>query len=326
MGIKASIIIPVYNVEKYLKECLDSISLQTYSDWECILVDDGSKDSSGAICDSYAERDSRFVVIHKQNEGVSCARNTGLDSAKGEWVVFVDSDDIIQKNYLEELKKGTENNADFVFSGYTKFQDGHIYDKVTFKPGLFVINQFDRIIPSLVRLGTPWAKAYKRDIIEREHLRFDRKLSVSEDRLFMYSYLVNISSICILDIADYFYRYYSGSISFKRRKPEEYIYRFDTLGEKALLILSRWKLSLRSFYPFIDIHLQMEQDIIDKIGLSYLLENSEIAHNADYYGINKAPLFDRIRVYRNMGIKKLLVYKNKWSLYRRINNQVKRID
>ena len=94
---KISIIVPVYKVEKYLNRCLDSIIAQTFSAWECILVDDGSPDKSGIICDEYVARDSRFVVIHQENAGVSFARNAGLDIAQGEYICFVDSDDWVEQ-------------------------------------------------------------------------------------------------------------------------------------------------------------------------------------------------------------------------------------
>ena len=90
-----SIIVPVYNVEDYIRPCLDSILAQTYTNFEAILVDDGSKDGSGSVCDEYAEKDSRFIVVHKENGGVSSARNKGLEIAKGEYIAFVDSDDWI---------------------------------------------------------------------------------------------------------------------------------------------------------------------------------------------------------------------------------------
>lgn len=98
---KISIIVPVYNVEKYIRRCLDSIAGQTFTDWECICVDDGTPDASGKICDEYAQKDGRFVVIHKENGGVSSARNVGLDVAKGEYVTFCDSDDWVEKEMLE---------------------------------------------------------------------------------------------------------------------------------------------------------------------------------------------------------------------------------
>ena len=97
-----SIVIPVYNVAPYLRECLDSLLAQTCADWEAVCVDDGSTDSSGAILDEYAANDSRFVVVHQENRGVSAARNKGLDIAKGEWLVFLDGDDAASIQLIEE--------------------------------------------------------------------------------------------------------------------------------------------------------------------------------------------------------------------------------
>ena len=98
-----SVIVPVYNTEKYLHRCVDSILAQTFTDFELLLIDDGSTDSSGAICDESAQKDSRVRVFHKENGGVSSARNLGLDKAKGKWVTFVDSDDWIKESFLNKL-------------------------------------------------------------------------------------------------------------------------------------------------------------------------------------------------------------------------------
>ena len=98
-----SVIVPVYNVESFLSECVDSILAQTFGDFECILVDDGSPDGCPAICDAFAERDGRIRVIHKQNTGFSGSRNSGMDIARGDWIAFIDSDDIVCETYLEEL-------------------------------------------------------------------------------------------------------------------------------------------------------------------------------------------------------------------------------
>ena len=109
---KVSVIVPVYNVEKYLKQCLDSIVDQTLEDLEIVLVDDGSVDSSGTICDEYAKKDARIKVIHKKNGGLSDARNVAIDIAKGEYITFVDSDDYVTDDYVESLYKLlVENNA-----------------------------------------------------------------------------------------------------------------------------------------------------------------------------------------------------------------------
>lgn len=101
---KVSIIVPVYKAEKYLNRCIDSILAQTFTDWELLLIDDGSTDRSGDICDEYAKKDTRIRVFHKENGGVSSARNLGLDSAQGEWVTFIDADDYILPDFLVQSK------------------------------------------------------------------------------------------------------------------------------------------------------------------------------------------------------------------------------
>lgn len=106
---KLSVIVPIYNVEPYLRQCLDSIVNQTYRNLEIILVDDGSPDNCGAICDEYAEKDERIFVVHKQNGGLSAARNDGIARATGEWITFVDSDDWCDTDYYEQLFKALEN-------------------------------------------------------------------------------------------------------------------------------------------------------------------------------------------------------------------------
>ena len=113
---KVSIIVPVYNTEKYLRRCLDSIAAQTFTDWECICVDDGSPDAGGAMLDAYARRDARFRVIHQENGGVSRARNAGLDAARGEWIAFVDSDDWVEKLYITDV----EDEADLFRVGLSR--------------------------------------------------------------------------------------------------------------------------------------------------------------------------------------------------------------
>lgn len=109
-----SIIVPVYNVDAYLKQCIDSILNQKYENFELLLVDDGSTDKSGDICDVYGKRDKRVRVFHKKNGGVSSARNVGLDNAKGDWIAFVDSDDIVTPSYLSGLYSDVKSDVDLV--------------------------------------------------------------------------------------------------------------------------------------------------------------------------------------------------------------------
>ena len=122
-----SVIVPIYNVEEYLEKCLDSIINQTYKNLEIILVDDGSPDKCPQICDEYAKKDDRIVVIHKENGGVSSARNLGLDIAKGEFITFVDSDDWIDETMYEKMMlKQAEENLDLVFTRYKTIKNGSI--------------------------------------------------------------------------------------------------------------------------------------------------------------------------------------------------------
>ena len=120
-----SVIVPVYKVERYLHECVHSLLAQTFSDIEVILVDDGSPDGCGAICDAYAKSDSRVCVIHQKNGGLSCARNTGIAHARGEYLCFVDSDDYVAPDYCETLYAMLkDSDCDFSVCGVCRFQDG----------------------------------------------------------------------------------------------------------------------------------------------------------------------------------------------------------
>ena len=114
---KISVIIPVYNAEKYLRRCVDSILAQIFTDFELLLIDDGSKDKSGVICDEYAKKDNRVKVFHKENGGVSSARNLGLDNARGEWIGFIDSDDMVKPEYLDGLIR-YQSRSSLVVGGY----------------------------------------------------------------------------------------------------------------------------------------------------------------------------------------------------------------
>lgn len=122
---KISVIVPVYNVEKYLRKCVDSILSQTFTDFELLLIDDGSKDHSGEICDEYALQDDRVKVFHKENGGVSSARNLGIDVAKGEWITFVDADDYIAENLLQSLCN-IDSNVDIAFTGCTLIEGNNV--------------------------------------------------------------------------------------------------------------------------------------------------------------------------------------------------------
>ena len=166
-----SVIIPVFNVERYLDECIQSVINQTYTDWECILVDDGSTDGSGDICDEWARRNKRVRVVHQINGGVSKARNRGVEEAKCEYIVFVDSDDTIGVEHLWELANAPE--ADLVVSGIRQYcQNGQNNDTKPSVSKTFVLNKgsladFVDLNDKFLLYG-PVAKLYKTSIM-REH-------------------------------------------------------------------------------------------------------------------------------------------------------------
>lgn len=202
-----SIIVPVYNKEKYLSECVDSILRQNFKDFELILVDDGSKDSSWNIIKEYADKDKRVVPIHQENAGVSAARNTGLDHACGKWICFVDADDYLPKNGLKILVEHAEEcDADIINGNATRVEDNKQFKIFNFKDE--VVN--GNIYPRLVHFA-PWAQLFKRNIIEAHHLRYVRGLAYSEDNVFILHYSLYASSIEFVNQSVYNYRINSDS-------------------------------------------------------------------------------------------------------------------
>ncbi len=207
-----SIIIPVYNVAPYLRECLDSVLAQTCPDWEAICVDDGSTDASGAILDEYAARDARFRVIHQPNAGVSAARNRALENAQGEWIVFLDSDDVLYKHTLEVVGLAIDDKDDFSFVHYRSVD---FVEQATFESLDFVsilktketINVSRHLDADAFMWGF-WTNAYKKEVLK--NLRFP-DLSIGEDRVFYYSVLERSRFVCVLDIPLYGYRIRKGS-------------------------------------------------------------------------------------------------------------------
>lgn len=208
-----SVIVPVYNVEKYLGECVDSILNQTYTNIEVILIDDGSKDNSGVICNQYEKKDNRVKVIRKTNEGVSSARNLGIAEAKGEWISFVDSDDWIEPNYLEELlKSAKENGAEIAMCGYNRVT-GEKKESINSLGKVFTLNRREYIIKLLnpqTGYGFCHMKIFKAECIK--NTVFDTTLKVGEDVLFNEQVSENITSICIVEKNLYNYRINSNSV------------------------------------------------------------------------------------------------------------------
>jgi len=206
MAVKYSIIVPIFNAEKYLDRCVGSILSQTYVNWELILVDDGSSDNSGKICDEYAMNDSRIMVFHQTNTGPGAARNVGLSHASGQYILFIDSDDWVESTFLEEYAKITESE-DLVYQGYVgEFTDGRSVVHADWQMD-------ERDIPKAImslwqrdNFGYTWMKRYKRSIIEENQIRFDTKIFFREDTVFTAQYCRYCSSIRVLPVALYHYQ------------------------------------------------------------------------------------------------------------------------
>ncbi len=226
-----SIIIPVYKVEDYLRECLDSVLAQTYTNFEVICVNDGSPDNCLNILKEYEQKDKRIRVISQANSGISVARNTGLDNAKGEYITFIDSDDKVAPEFLESMVSHMDE-ADCVEVGIIYFKDesellqsktrGVWFDKYLFnKSGIFDIK------PSLFKYlyMAVWNRLFKREIIEKYNLRFLENIWM-EDNHFSYSYLFHCKKIYEVGKKYYFYRNRDGSVCNVKRPVENY---FDEL-------------------------------------------------------------------------------------------------
>lgn len=194
-----TIIIPVYNTEKYLNRCLDSVINQTYKNLEIICINDGSKDNSLNILNEYVKKDSRIKVITQENQGVSKARNTGIEISKGKYLTFIDSDDWIEPNMIEEILKTAQNDySDIVIcSHYDVFVERKKPYQYKTKETYFEYDSADGYIKEIIYFPVvPWGKLFKKDFIK--DMRFDENLTISEDRLFWYNLLYLTPSITLL--------------------------------------------------------------------------------------------------------------------------------
>ena len=208
---KISVIVPVYNAEKYLHRCVDSILAQTFPDFELLLIDDGSMDKSGEICDDYGEKDERVSVFHKLNGGVSSARNLGLDKAKGEWITFIDADDYVSVDYFDSI---AEQSADLiVLHNRIIYEDGSSHEEAIPTQNIFgkdKVNEFLKRNLLFMIMRAPWGKLFRHSLIG--NIRFDNTLRLGEDTVWVNHYLRNCNSISVSEVGTYFY--FETNISF----------------------------------------------------------------------------------------------------------------
>ncbi len=221
-----SIIVPIYNVEQYLRQCIESLITQTYCNIEIILVDDESPDNSPIICDEYANQDDRIKVIHKVNGGVSSARNVGIECAHGEWITFVDGDDYLEEFIIEKAMKTLKNSdcaekdVPLVQWNYSILKKG----KIEKQSNLYIKNMNKELLYAfaigsiftnqevqLKGLGCPWGKLFSSTVLKKNEIRFDEKIYMAEDRLFVWQYLKYLTNLIVVNENGYLYRIHSES-------------------------------------------------------------------------------------------------------------------
>jgi len=239
---KFSVIVPIYNVEDFLPECIESVLAQTYTDFELILVDDGSPDRCGDICDDYAAKDSRIRVIHKKNGGLSDARNAGLDQAEGDYIYFLDGDDTVLPQLLEKTVSAMDSGMDL-----TVFRFQNLKPDQTVEPGrdleerIYTLSSVEdryTFVQSVLlpcRIGWEvWARVFRRALIEKYGIRFaDNRKIFAEDLYFSLCYCAHVDSVVCLDEILYNYRQRENSIMGVQKKHNN-IGRINELGKAVL--------------------------------------------------------------------------------------------
>lgn len=292
-----SIIVPVYNVEQYLSKCLDSIINQTYKNLEIILIDDGSTDKSGEICDKYKDEDSRIKVIHKINAGVSAARNDGIDIAEGTYVTFVDSDDWIEEDYINlAIACLTKYRPDILINNYKRYNKNNS-NYVNMEPIFFDKQEalFEMIRGKHFN-WSPVATFYSTKICKLN--KFDSNINYGEDLLFKYNFIKNSKNILYVPLVKYFYtnRETSACNSYAIDKKMDDLYVMEYIMEKEK----------------------------NKIG-NILMENEYLPRLISRYKIlklNDSYIYKELKTVLNNKIKRMLVAKF-FSMHISIKNKVK---
>ncbi len=241
---KVSVIVPVYKAEKWLHRCVDSILAQTMKDFELLLIDDGSPDKSGEICDEYAAKDSRIRVFHKENGGVSSARNLGLDNVLGKYIIFIDSDDWVSVNYIQDLYKYKDVDA-LIYQGHISVKNDKIVSINSFDEKEYVGENFIDFF-SIPVYGFSWGKIFSSDIVLRNNIRFNENLTLWEDNIFVYEYISYVNKVRFVSEVNYFYQNTENSLTKYTRSPKECYLYYDRLSK----IFSKYKIFVRDKYHY----------------------------------------------------------------------------
>lgn len=305
-----SIIVPVYNASATIKCCIESVLSQTYTNFELVIVDDGSTDDSLAICEKFAMSDSRIIVRHQENKGVSAARNFGITLCNGEWISFLDSDDYFGESFLEDLITES-SDCDLIIGGYKKkyIKTNQVLQGIQF-PNKNIDMDDDCVSfwDYVLIYGTPWGKLFKSEIIKQHHITFPTDYSLHEDHIFFYEFLKNTNRIKLSDKNGYFYVNY-GTATLSRNSSVD-----PNLKWNAYLHLSeKLKDIIRKFNLKNDC-LPLTQNFIIRLYISAVINSyKRKIYNSEYIIPNKE-IRIRIRTFhkplsiKGFAIKYILVY------------------
>lgn len=296
-----SIIIPVYNSESYIEACIRSVLLQNYSNWELLLINDGSKDNSGIICQEFSKKDSRIKYIENINQGVSTTRNIGIDHAKGKWIVFIDSDDLVSPEYLNHL---LEDNKDDIYThtiqgfkcidengSLSRWMDidynGEECNITEIEPYLSKYNLLNRV--------QVWGKLFSTEIIKKNNLHFNPNISIGEDAIFSHKYLLLSQKIRLYKYSDYLYR-------------NPYVLERDCLTKRTKTVYELYNISLTYKY--------LSNELIEQLHIQNRLERNKAM---DFYISNIRLLFrvkQLFNIYSTKDIEKLIFNCKFYNPYR----------
>ncbi len=289
---KISVIVPVYKAEKYLRKCVDSLLMQTFHDFEILLIDDGSPDKSGEICDNYSMNNSNVRTFHIPNSGVSIARNLGIEKAEAEWICFVDSDDWVEETYLSNfLQEELHENQIVLQSILLDFEYAPERNTSFIKYNNCICKfPFASIIENqrVLHDGYPYAKLYNKNILQKHSIRFPLNLSTHEDHVFVWTYLSYVKEIRLCSNLSYHYmRRGNETLSTKYHSSEEYILASDNLLQKLFILQVLFKLEGSHYL----------KEVYSDYGLLQLLRACRNANDTNFieiyrYTRTKKKLFD----------------------------------
>jgi len=288
---KVSIIVPVYNASKSISRCIESVLKQTYKEWELILIDDGSKDDSGKICDDYATGDERVLAIHISNGGVSNARNVGIDKASGSWIAFLDADDYLGPHFLNDLL--VYRDYDTIWGGYVSIPSHAKYFRHN---NSFEGKELCQFLTLFNGNGYPWGKLFRTSIVKKAKIRFDVNLRVYEDMLFCFQYLQYANSIKLIPNCNYYYLDPPTKIICEKfvLSEDEIIFLHETLQNQLDTISQKYsfdkitlKLKLIGHYSICRVMLEESDDNYLKLAERlYGIEQEEVYSNQQISPIN----------------------------------------